>query len=246
MEFYSLISKEDAKKVRKWKVAKWDTNFHKISPRSWQPNAKKFGLVVIDFNGKYRTKLLGGNKATPMKELSIPFQFIEQIPVWTKAANYNEISDIVGRFETIPVYSNSGAQTISLNLIYYAYGSKALNLNSKDGRFWNIEDINVIINKIKSLVYPTYDRGYTPPPRLALNIASFFPGIPVIVQSVSVEETEPFDTETLDAITKKVTIECRTDYGLYESIDAKNIFNYNSYIIESGIGSEIIGYENFG
>lgn len=196
----------------------WDVDFHKIGkPVPKQPFM--FGMVIFDWDETFRKRL---RKYTNLNDITIPFQYIEQIPTWSKAANYSDVSDIIGRFEPYNVYSGSAAQDFSLNLIYYA---EALKAESGVTTPWTLEYIEILIKRIQSLVFPAYDGQFTPPPKLLLNIGNHYRDIPFIIKNVAIDSLEPFHIKTGLTMHRKITLECRVSYPMWQSFSSFEIWS---------------------
>jgi len=180
-------------------------------------NPQNFGFMVWDWEdtfkkainrqkSKYQRSLfeedyLKGNiwDKDNKKFFGIPFQYIEQVPVWNKGANWNEMSDIMGNFESQSIYANSGAQDLSLSLVYHAESSQGSalevsNTNFSDLKYdWNLPNIDRFILQLKSLVFPQYDGKFSPPVKMLLNIGSIYIDVPVVIKNITVEETAPYE-----------------------------------------------------
>lgn len=87
---------------------------------------KSSGIVPADAN------LLGfivvNEKLKRAKKDKIPFQYIERMPNWQKEATYEE-NNVIGRFEPMLSYSNSGNGTFDVVCIYVAEASYPLPLD---------------------------------------------------------------------------------------------------------------------
>lgn len=212
-----------------------------------------FGFVVLDdarseYNKSFRDLLMAANSQghgihdDPLKWatmdngiLGIPFQYIEQIPVWSKTANWNEESGIIGRFEGQSIYGNSQAQTLSLTLIYYAESSADSHMEYTDvSRFartnnkWTLKNIERFIFQLKSLTFPQYDGYYNPPIKMLFNIGNIYVDVPVVITSISVEEPGPFEIISMRGMMKKVTLEMRTSYPSWQAISAVQVWTADS------------------
>lgn len=219
-------------------------------------NANRFGLIVLDAYNIFRRnniskiiaqgiangKSIGRRPEAIIEEMKIPFQYIEKIPDFQKNANYQETSDIAGRFESIDVYSNSASQDISLNLMYSAEGSLAIEAQGMDvpRTTWTVEYIDVLIGRLKAFVYPTYNKRYYPPMKALLNIGAQYRNVPVYIKSVKIENLPPYDIQTGIGRNFKVDLECRVSYPLWQSIDAGDVY--------TGINNErqsVFAYKEF-
>jgi len=160
--------------------------------------------------------------------MGIPFQYIEQMPIWNKTANWNDIGETMGRFESQSVYGNSSAQDLTLSLNYYAESGDNSGLDGYENKFgrntWTLNAIERIKFQIQSLVFPQYDGGFSPPVKCLLNIGNVFVDIPVVIKSVSVEETAPYEVRTMRSMFKKITIEMRTSYPAWQAISASKVW----------------------
>jgi hypothetical protein len=176
-------------------------------------NAIIFGLVKNEI--KFRSGSIEGNMFARADTASndatdIPFQYIDKVPNWAKGANYNDVGEIIGRFEPLTLYSSSTAQDISLNLTYHA--------ENRDSGGWSLEYIEQLTNRLKSLVYPSYDDKFSPPPPMLLNIGTVFYKIPVVIKNVTIENNTPYDYDGFKSHTRKITLEMRARYNLNRSI----------------------------
>lgn len=203
-------------------------------------NANKFGLIVLDTFNLFRRnniakiisqasqngKSIGRRPGAIIEEMKIPFQHIDKIPDFQKNANYQETSDIAGRFESIDIYSNSASQDISLELTYTAEGTQALQSQGLDipKTTWTVEYIDVLIGRLKAFVYPTYNQRYYPPMRALLNIGAQYRHVPIYIKSVKIENMPPYDIQTGKSRNFKVILECRVNYPLWQSMDAGDVY----------------------
>jgi hypothetical protein len=192
----------------------WNGDYHVLS-KPVPYNAFLFGLVLIDFTNNFK-------RITRVKtsELEIPFQYMDEIPPWAKGANYQEIGDIMGRFEPVNIYSNSGGQDLQLQLHYVSEAKYDAGATTP----WTMEKIEKITNKLKSLVYPMYDKTYAPPLKVLLNIGHWFHNIPVLIKNVNVVGEPPIDTETGLPRNRKITLDCRINYPMWQNITAPKVF----------------------
>ena len=203
-------------------------------------NANKFGLIVLDTYNLFRKnnlskiitqgvangKAIGRNPNAAIEELKIPFQFLEKIPEYAKNANYQETTDIIGRFEGIDVYSNSSSQDINIEIIYAAEGSLALQSQdtSLQNTTWTMEYIDVLLGRIKAFVYPTYNNRFYPPMRALLNIGQNYRNVPVLIKSVKIDAMQPIDTFTGKPRNYKVNIDMRVNYPMWQDMDAGDVY----------------------
>ena len=194
----------------------WDAKYHTLGS-SVPANAGMFGLTIIDWDKNFKRRI----RKFTVEDLQIPFQYIEQIPAWDKSANWNDSSDIMGRFEPMIAYSSSSAQELSLNLIYNAEAASKSTANTTP---WDAESILEYINRLKSLVFPQQDGEYSPPVKLVLNIGSIFINVPVIAKQVQVTPEAPYDTDTLMARTYKVQLNLRIAYPTWQGLGASTVY----------------------
>lgn len=213
-------------------------------PDSVKPSAAIYGLKKseLTLTGK-TTKSRGIRNREPAltsgqigttKDGDIPFQYIEQIPTWSKAANYTEISDIAGRYESLSVYSNSQAQDLSLTLIYH--------VETETGT-WSMSFIEQLKNRLRACVFPEYgdspgNKRYGAPPILLLNIGSIYTNFPVIMRNISIDEsTGPFDpNDGLKPHIKKITLELKSTFPIYQKISHNDVWRSSNGTIFSQRG----------
>jgi len=193
----------------------WDTSYHKTGSMI-NPNAFMFGLVINDWDRSFQSR----NTSIRTSDLQIPFQYVEKIPDWKKTANYTDYSEIIGRFEGISVYANSNAQDFQIVLQYLA----ETRLNTDLRTYWSLERIEGIQKKLESLVFPTYTNGFMPPPKLLLNIGNIFRSMPVIMKDINIETIPPFDIITGLPMLRKITIELRSSYPMWQALSGDKIF----------------------
>ncbi|MBW2969089.1 hypothetical protein KY314_03150 [Candidatus Woesearchaeota archaeon] len=211
----------------------WDQDYHKTG-RPVPVNAFMFGFVVLDWDGQFRKRL----RKYKTRDLKIPFQYIEKVPDWQKGAQYNEISDIMGRFEPPAIYTNSTAQEFTMTLIYVA---EALDSRTSSTP-WTLEKIEDLVRRIQSFVFPQYDGQYSPPPKLLLNIGNIYKDVPVVIKQIQIENTEPFHVGTGISMTKKITLEFRASYPMWQGIKATDV--YAAYEGNAGLGGpDVFAYE---
>lgn len=206
-------------------------------------NANRFGLIVLDtFNvfrrnniakiiaqGSANGRSIGRRPDAIIEEMKIPFQFMEKVPDFNKSANYQENGDIIGRFEPIDIYSNSGPQNISLEIMYSAEGSSEITAlsggeTSYPRTTWTIEYIDVLLGRLKAFVYPTYNQRYYPPMRALLNIGSMYRNVPILIKDVKIENMPPYDIQTGKSRNYKINIEAKVSYPIWQSIDAGDVY----------------------
>ncbi len=176
--------------------------------------ANVFGLTVYE-NPRSSTNYNLAPRITNLTAKEIPFQYIDAVPNWSKAANYQDINDILGRFEGFSIYSNSSAQDCQLTLHYHA--------ERETGFGWSLENIERIETLLKSLVLPTTNKQYAPPPRMLLNIGYLWRSVPVIIKNVNIEFVGPYMADGLRAHQRKITIEMRTNYDLSRSMSRDEV-----------------------
>lgn len=211
----------------------------------------KFGLIIWDWDEQYAKRLRQlkyQNYENLMDEdpykykkwpsgsagredfYGIPFQFIEHPPIWTKSANWSDISDIMGRFESQSIYASTGPNDMTLTLIYYATSSKGSDLeltspfNSSYIGQWTLGAIDRFVLQLQSLVFPQYDGLYGPPVKCLLNIGNIFVDFPVIIKTVTVEQNEPYEVTTMRSMMRKVTLEMRSSYPSWQAIGATQVW----------------------
>jgi len=214
----------------------WDPSFHETG-KPIIPNALKYGFMILDWDSNFKKRLL--NYRT--QDLRIPFQYIDKIPDWQKEANYNEVGEIMGRFAPINVYSNSGPQPFEIVLNYVA---ESRNTSATNSSVWSLEYIEELIIKIKSLVFPIQEGGFSPPPKVICNIGNHYFDLPLIIRSVQVENAEPIDVITGLSMRRMVTISATVDYPLWQGIDGIKV--YTAYEGQAGSnrwGNEVFAYE---
>jgi len=181
-------------------------------PVPFYPNV--FGLSVYE-GPKSSANFNLAPRQTNLNAKAIPFQYIDGIPNWSKSANYQDVNDIMGRYEGYSIYSNSSAQECQLTLHYHA--------EREVGFGWSLENIERIEKYIQSLVLPTTNKMYSPPPRMLLNIGYLWRSVPVIVRNVNIEYIGPFMADGLRAHQRKITLELRTNYDLSRSMSRDEI-----------------------
>lgn len=205
-------------------------------------NPHKFGFVIWDWNKQFKTKLKqiwldklsgdGLNSIDPnaynINQLGIPFQYIEQLPQWNKTANWNDVGEVMGRFETQSVYGNSSAQELSLTLNYYAESANDKRRNTEYNNSikndWTMTLIERVKMQLQSITFPQYDGKFSPPVKVLLNIGNIFNEVPVVIKSVAIEEGPPYEIDTMRAMFKRITIEMRTSYPAWQTISAPKVW----------------------
>jgi len=194
---------------------RWNQDFFSTAITS-PVNASLLGLTVIDFDKALRKR----KTSISTKDLLIPFQYIEEIPGWQKAANYTDYGDVIGRFEPITMYSNSALQEISINIIYHA--EARYNVGAKTP--WTLENIEKYQKRLQALMFPMYSKGYSSPPKLKLNIANMFVNVPVYVKSVDVKNEAPYDIVTGLSMTRKIALAMSVAYPMWQALSCENIY----------------------
>ncbi len=201
-----------------------DYNSFYSSGKSVIPNANVLGLVIHD---RFSDSSIGGrDPAVELEDLKIPFQYIEKIPDWKKTANYEEIGDIMGRYEGLQVYKNSSSQSVALEIRY-----NAESIRQDADTYWTLENIEILIRKLKALSYPSYDGRFSPPPICELNIGAIYNRFPVKVLDVSVSEEPPY-IGAFRGVNKKVTLELKSSYPIWQVVGARqvNIYEKNNEV----------------
>lgn len=193
----------------------WDKDFHKTGS-SIKPNAFMFGMIINDWDGSFQSR----NPGLTTSDLRVPFQYIETIPDWKKSANYTEYNEIIGRFEPLNVYNNSGPQDFTIILHYQA----ETRLNSDLRSYWSMERLEWIEKKLKSFLFPTYTKGFMGPPKLLLNIGNIWRSVPIIVKDITITNGPPYDVITGLPFVRKIDIQCRVSYPLWQAQSAEKIF----------------------
>lgn len=193
----------------------WDYRF--LSSAHKAPmDANKFGLRIID------TSASGLRQSKKKyKDFYIPFQNVEEFPSWQKAANWGSVGDMMGRFEDISIYGNSGAQESSITISYLAESEKSYD----NGSPWSLETVNKITKRIQSLVYPQGDQFFSPPFKAVLNIGKMYMDFPVIIKNITMPMEAPFYWKTAETLYRKITIELRSSYPLWQTITAESVYN---------------------
>jgi hypothetical protein len=213
----------------------WDSDYH-VTGKSVPADSSKWGLKILDWDNSFKKRL----KKFKVTDLAIPFQYLDTIPNWDKGADWKDIGDIMGRFEPPVVYGNSGGQDITIVMIYYA---EALQ-NAGASTHWTLENIEMYVKRLQSLVYPQYDGRYAPPMKLLFNIGNIYKNIPIVVKNVSVESTAPFDTVSGLPRMRKITLNTRVNYPMYQTFSQAGIYTTWDGVRTNGKnGSEIFAYE---
>ena len=193
----------------------WDPRYH-VTGAPMPANAFMLGLVLLDWDGSFRRRA-----ALTEEELEIPFQYVEATPNWEKSANYASVSDIMGRFEDVQIYGNSGAQEFEVKVQYHA---EALHHSDHRETFWSLDNIEVLTKRLQSLVYPQYDGNYQPPMRALLNMGNQVRNLPVAIKRISVENGAPYDVNTLLSMLRTVSISMVTSYPMWQGIGATQVY----------------------
>jgi hypothetical protein len=193
-------------------------------------NAYMLGLVLVDWDNSFKTR----NVKIRTEDLQIPFQYIKEVPEWKKTANYTDAgSEIMGRFESIPIYASSAAQEFELTIIYQAETITDMDAST----WWSMEKIDTYIKRLQSLVYPTYTQGFAPPLRAKLNIGNIFRNFPVVIREVGIKNTEgAYHAETGIPITREITLNMKSAYPMWQALSGDKIFVAN-------VGNDIFAYE---
>lgn len=183
-------------------------------PGSIPVNAFAFGLVIQDRNIRGVT--------AGIRDSHIPFQYLSEsgIPPWAKSANWSDI-EVGGRFENIQAYSHSNNQEFNIELMYHAEGTEEL----KHKTPWTLENITRICTKLESLVFPQYDNKFSPPNFCILNIGSVYIDFPVIIKNVTITSEAPFRQRDLMPRTRKVTLDLKSSFPIYQAISSGDIMN---------------------
>jgi len=181
-------------------------------------DANKFGFRMIDSG-------LDGKRDSQKKheEFLIPFQYVEEFPVWSKSANWSSISDVIGRYEDLSVYGNSGAlDSMTLTLNYIA--EKAT--NNPNQKAWSVSYVDQIEKRLQSLVFPQLDSYFSPPYKVLLNIGQMFVDFPCVIKAITIPRdvaTGNFYWKTGNTYFKKITLELRSSYPAWQALSAKGI-----------------------
>lgn len=199
----------------------------------------KFGLTVWDWNRQFEKRLRElrrqDNSYDPLAYqfkrdnfMGIPFQYIESIPIWNKTVNWGEVGDIMGRFETQSVYSNSSAQDLTITLNYFAESSDNSGLDGYERKYsrdtWTLNAIERIKLQLQSITFPQYDGKFSPPVKCLLNIGNIFIDLPIVVKGLTIEEGPPYELRTMRSMFKKITIEAKTSYPSWQALSATQIW----------------------
>lgn len=209
------MSETNATMLSRSQAKNWDYRFGSNS-FSVPADANKFGLRLID-----TTATGTRNRKKKYKDFLIPFQHVEDYPVWVKSANWQGITEVMGRFEDMSVYTNSSAQDQSIIISYLAESANS----SDEGTVWSLDYINKITRRIQSLVYPQMDSYFSPPFKAVLNIGQMYVDYPVVIKSVSMPQEAPFYWMTAETLYRKITIELRSSYPLWQTITAESVYN---------------------
>ncbi len=194
----------------------WDQRYMSVGTEV-PNNAFLFGLIINDWDQTLRSR----NSSITTFDLQIPFQYISKIPDWKKGATYQDLgNEIIGRYDSIPVYSSSSPQEFQIELIYQAEARSDYELKT----FWTLEQIERIDKKLKSMVYPMYRKGFAPPPKLLLNIGNIFRNFPITIRDVTSTNDPPFDIVTGIPIMRKIILACKSSYPIWQAISGDKVF----------------------
>lgn len=185
-----------------------------------------FGMTMIDWDGFYR-KLLDATE----EDMNLPFQFLENVPVWSKSAKYTDVSDIMGRFEDIQIYNGASSQDITINLKYAADSLYNEDYSSP----WSLESVKGYIKKIQSTILPVYDERFMPPPTWKLNIGSFYQEVPINIRDVAITPAAPFYIKTGDPMFYEVTLTCKTNYPMWQTQSFGQVFSTKAYEVDGDV-----------
>lgn len=214
----------------------WDEDMH-ITGRSIPADYSKWGLQILDWDSTFKKRL----KKLSVTDLGIPFQYLEAIPNWEKAADWKDPGEIMGRFEAPAVYGSSGAQEFSFKMIYNAEAK----LNDGASTHWTLENMEVYTRRLQSLVFPQYDGRYAPPTKLLFNVGNIYKNVPIVVKNVSVENLAPFDTFSGLSRYREITIQARVSYPMYQGIGQTAVYTaYDGVSVSGKKGSETFAYES--
>lgn len=214
----------------------WNPDFMIIG-KPVPPNAMQWGLKILDWDGNFTKRL----KRLKVSDLTIPFQYLEAIPNWDKGADWKDVGEIMGRFESPSIYASSNTQEFSFNIIYYA---EAL-YNEGAKTHWTLENIEVYVKRLQSLVFPQYDGKYSPPMKLLFNIGNIYKDIPVVIKNVSVESMPPYDTLSGLPRMRKISVSARVSYPMYQGIGQMSVYTAFDGVSASGKkGTEVFAYES--
>jgi hypothetical protein len=214
----------------------WNPNMH-ITHQSIPANCEIWGLKILDWDKSFKKRL----KQYSVADLKIPFQYLESIPAWEKGADWKDVGEIMGRFETPAIYSASNAQELTLTMLYHA---EALKNQESTKTHWTLENIEIYIKRLQSLMFPQYDGRYSPPTKVLLNIGNIFRNVPLIIKNVSVESTGPYDTLTGLPKMREITLAARVSYPMYQSIGQLQVYTaYDENTDENKYGNEVFAME---
>lgn len=230
-------NKDDSNIIEKFREltsnGNWDPQLLPASSKGPTPNAFMFGLIVNDWDKSLRSR----NTKIKTEDLQIPFQNIESIPDWTKAAQYADMgTDIIGRYESYAVYTSSAAQEFNINLRYNAYAYD----NTDTTSYWTLENIELLDKRIKSLVYPMYTKGFAPPPKLLLNIGNIFHDFPIVVKQVQIKNNPPYDYRTGLSMNREIELTVRSAYPAWQAMSGDKIYLAKS---SRGAGNSMFAYK---
>lgn len=213
----------------------WSKDYHRLDkpiPYS-SHSAKRYGMSIIDWDNTYKKRI---GKAS-ISDLMIPFQYIDAIPKWEKSANWQDISEIIGRFEALSLYTNSSAQEFSIKLIYNAEALKNIDNNGIPSKsHWTLENIEKYTHRLQSLVYPMYDGRFGSPPKLMMNIGNSIRELPVVIKTVTVDLLSPYHIETLLSQRREITLACRVYYPLWQAITHTEVYT-------ATLGNKVFAYQ---
>lgn len=211
----------------------WDPQMLVASSAGPKPNAFMFGLIVNDWDRTLRSR----NTKISTEDLQIPFQNIENIPDWSKTANYTDMgTEIIGRYESYAVYSNSAPNEFNITLNYNAYAFD----NTDATSYWTLENIEILDKRLKSLVYPMYTKGFAPPPKLLLNIGNIFHDFPIVVKQIQVKNDPPYDYRTGLSMNRKIELTVRSAYPSWQALSGDKIYLAKS---TRGAGNAMFAYK---
>lgn len=182
-------------------------------PGSVPMNAWVHGLIIEDRD--LQRQIYKGLRAN-----HIPFQYLETIPAKTKMAEYDQL-DPIGRFEKLNVYKGSNNIEMELTIKYYAEGTEDPRYNHTTK--WTIEQIDRLVKRIESLVYPAYDGAFGPPNRCLLNLGMSYRDFPVVVKNVSVINKAPFRVSDGMSMFREINISLTSDYPINQALGAEEI-----------------------
>lgn len=190
----------------------------RTGPAEVRPSANLFGLrsqEIRKANEKFTNRK--GSDSSLGSNIKIPFQYIKEIPSWSKGATYSE-ENVMGRYEPLYMYSYSNGQSFKLDLIYHA--------QSETNGVWSLENIErTIIPPLKSLTYPQYDGNFSPPQPMLLNIGTEWMDVPIIIMDVSITAKGPFHYDGFKSHIREVSLDCRVAHPIYQAISQQSIID---------------------